>query len=255
MIRFFRTLRQRLLAENRFNKYLLYAIGEILLVVIGILMALQINTWRESKINKSLKDAYLASFKRDLAADTLLLKALNEDMQKDIEYHLGLYSRISSETATKDTLIKILRKEYSPYFNPSNAYNTATFERINANGHFDLLDSTLGVAILKHRARQVQVTGMLDKNIQAMFNTFERSLQEFPNVPDTTAYGYPLFTNPIGKLEKKFWENSDENDLYATLSALLIMKLQQETIIVGVRKQMVGFTRELLSKLNEGAGN
>ena len=40
MIRFFRTLRQRLLAENRVSRYLLYAIGEIVLVVIGILIAL-----------------------------------------------------------------------------------------------------------------------------------------------------------------------------------------------------------------------
>ena len=43
MIRFFRKIRQRLLTENKFSKYLIYAIGEILLVVIGILIALNIN--------------------------------------------------------------------------------------------------------------------------------------------------------------------------------------------------------------------
>ncbi len=47
MIKFFRHIRQRLIRENRFSKYLLYAIGEIILVVIGILIALQINTWNE----------------------------------------------------------------------------------------------------------------------------------------------------------------------------------------------------------------
>ncbi|MDX1333967.1 MAG: DUF6090 family protein [Robiginitalea sp.] len=49
MIRFFRTIRQRILTENKFNKYLLYAIGEILLVVVGILLALQIDTWNEQQ--------------------------------------------------------------------------------------------------------------------------------------------------------------------------------------------------------------
>ena len=49
MLRFLRRVRQRLLAENGFRKYLLYAIGEILLVVIGILIALQINNWNEEK--------------------------------------------------------------------------------------------------------------------------------------------------------------------------------------------------------------
>jgi len=47
MIKFFRRIRQKLLRENQFSKYLLYAIGEILLVVIGILIALQINNWNE----------------------------------------------------------------------------------------------------------------------------------------------------------------------------------------------------------------
>ena len=45
MIKFFRKIRQQLLAENRLGKYLIYALGEIVLVVIGILIALQINNW------------------------------------------------------------------------------------------------------------------------------------------------------------------------------------------------------------------
>jgi hypothetical protein len=52
MIRFFRKIRQKLLTENKFSKYVLYAIGEIVLVVIGILIALSINNWNEQhKIN------------------------------------------------------------------------------------------------------------------------------------------------------------------------------------------------------------
>lgn len=47
MIKFFRKIRQTLLTENKFSKYLLYAIGEIVLVVIGILIALQLNTWKD----------------------------------------------------------------------------------------------------------------------------------------------------------------------------------------------------------------
>lgn len=53
MIKFFRRIRQRLLTESKFGQYLIYAIGEIVLVVIGILMALQINNWNaEQKIKK-----------------------------------------------------------------------------------------------------------------------------------------------------------------------------------------------------------
>jgi hypothetical protein len=49
MIKFFRKIRQQLLIENKFSKYLLYAIGEIVLVVIGILIALSINNWNEKR--------------------------------------------------------------------------------------------------------------------------------------------------------------------------------------------------------------
>ena len=66
MIKFFRKIRQDMINENRASKYLLYAIGEIVLVVIGILIALQINNWNESRkeneeeivILKSLKKKY-----------------------------------------------------------------------------------------------------------------------------------------------------------------------------------------------------
>ncbi len=49
MIKFFRKIRQKTLTENKFSKYLLYAIGEIILVVIGILIALQVNNWNEKR--------------------------------------------------------------------------------------------------------------------------------------------------------------------------------------------------------------
>ncbi|WP_223033794.1 DUF6090 family protein [Hanstruepera marina] len=66
MLKFFRRIRQNLLAENKTGKYLKYAIGEIILVVIGILIALQINNWNETrkteveeqKILKQLKNEY-----------------------------------------------------------------------------------------------------------------------------------------------------------------------------------------------------
>ncbi len=49
MIKFFRKIRQRLLIENKFNKYLLYATGEIVLAVIWILIALSLNKWNEKQ--------------------------------------------------------------------------------------------------------------------------------------------------------------------------------------------------------------
>jgi hypothetical protein len=65
MLPFFRRLRQNLLARNKFSKYLLYAIGEILLVVIGILIALQVNTWNEKRVEKTEEQAILRQLKTE----------------------------------------------------------------------------------------------------------------------------------------------------------------------------------------------
>jgi len=59
MIKIFKGIRQQLLTENKFSKYLLYAIGEIILVVIGILIALSINNWNEAGKNRLLEQSYL----------------------------------------------------------------------------------------------------------------------------------------------------------------------------------------------------
>ena len=69
MIKFFRKIRQRLVIEDKFSKYLLYAIGEIILVVIGILIALQINNWNEKQKNKQQELIILENILQDLKND------------------------------------------------------------------------------------------------------------------------------------------------------------------------------------------
>lgn len=69
MIKFFRKIRRKLLSENKFSKYLIYAIGEIILVVIGILIALQINNWNENRILLSKENHYLIEISTNLETD------------------------------------------------------------------------------------------------------------------------------------------------------------------------------------------
>jgi len=70
MIKLFRNIRQNLVTQdksvNRTTNYFKYAIGEIVLVVIGILIALQINNWNSNRIQKQKESIYLANIKRDL---------------------------------------------------------------------------------------------------------------------------------------------------------------------------------------------
>ena len=107
MITFFRKIRQKLLSENTFSKYLIYAIGEIFLVVIGILIALQINNWNENRIKTNKEIVILKEVQRDLRRD------LENQFIPCIEYYTSasesydfLQSRFyeSSETVFSDSI-------------------------------------------------------------------------------------------------------------------------------------------------------
>ncbi|MGD1947912.1 MAG: DUF6090 family protein [Croceivirga sp.] len=104
-----RKLRQKLLSENKFSKYLLYAIGEIVLVVIGILIALQINNWSEQQKTKEKELNYLSLLRQEMAGNlhTLQLekKVLN-DFLTSLKQLLKLYANPDS-TITNKGLSKI----------------------------------------------------------------------------------------------------------------------------------------------------
>jgi len=73
MPRFFKLKKLKLFSENKFGKYALYALGEILLVVVGILIALQINNWNEGKKQERLLAGIFQNVSYDLERDTLLM--------------------------------------------------------------------------------------------------------------------------------------------------------------------------------------
>jgi len=119
MIKLFRNLRQNLLQEGKITKYLKYAIGEIFLVVIGILIALQINNWNESRKHKIAESEFLAGIKSDLNDDKTFIEfvlniikpkievynQLNKDVQLDYMDHkmeidslLGTYLFVGQRT-------------------------------------------------------------------------------------------------------------------------------------------------------------
>ena len=83
MIKFFRHIRKQLLTENKFSKYLLYAIGEIVLVVIGILLALNINNRNQQQINDAEITSILKEIQQDLVSDVELSKQIFDRFIKD----------------------------------------------------------------------------------------------------------------------------------------------------------------------------
>ena len=105
MIKFFRKIRQKLLTENKFSKYLLYAIGEIALVVIGILIALSVNDWNESRKTLLQDSEFLNNMRVELSVDILALRerkshyqSINNQIKNTIKlFESGVQSLTSDE--------------------------------------------------------------------------------------------------------------------------------------------------------------
>ena len=75
MIRLFRKIRNKLLSENRYGIYVLYAAGEIVLVMVGILLALQIDNSNEARKDRNTEEQYLERLLHDLQNDTIYFES------------------------------------------------------------------------------------------------------------------------------------------------------------------------------------
>jgi len=108
MIKFFQKIRYNLMSENKTGKYFKYAIGEIVLVVIGILIALSINNWNEKRVNHNKIADYIHGMKDDLVTDRFILTEYIDDLEKSNLQRKQLLNHENYFLFTIDSLEKSL---------------------------------------------------------------------------------------------------------------------------------------------------
>ncbi len=134
MIKFFRHIRKDLMEKNKTGKYFKYAIGEIVLVVIGILIALQINNWNEGRKQKMQIHTNILSIAKDISIDTLEQNRTAKSLQREIDAGKNLIAIMESETHyVSDSLAFIL--DFNTF---TTVYNypeqTNTWKLLNSSG-------------------------------------------------------------------------------------------------------------------------
>lgn len=139
MIKFFRRIRHRLVSENKFSKYLLYAIGEIILVVIGILIALSINNWNEDRKAEIEERDILQSLQLDLSDDVNVL-------QYQLDFKKGMIDsyKICLDILSEKTVAT--KEEFMNHFSSilqvgSVKLNLTTFNNLQTTGQIRLIKS------------------------------------------------------------------------------------------------------------------
>ena len=183
MIKFFRKIRQRQLSESKFNKYLLYAIGEIILVVIGILIALQINNWNELRKKRILKNEYTTSLIADLKNDTTQINAKVKSIVKNLQSFTSAKDSINNGyIKSVEDFERLYRNNVLEISNTINTYNTNTFNVLVSNGNIDLFDNQLREEIMELNRLQKFEYEVSNFNREILFTTIENSLRKYPTV-------------------------------------------------------------------------
>lgn len=195
MIKFFSTIRKKLASENKVAPYLRYAIGEIILVMIGILLALQVNNWNTQRLNK--------------IEETSILFQLREEYKGKLE---ELNQKVAIRNVMIDGSGKILENIYNENYDLpidslniylGQSYLTPTYDASNAVTE-ELLNSGKLYLISNKNLRKLvsEWNGQLDKLIeeeQFLVNSYLSSIDS-----------YMSKTYPIGNLVNPFLDTSSD---------------------------------------------
>ncbi len=161
MIKFFRKIRQKLLSENKFSEYLIYAIGEIVLVVIGILIALQINNWNQNRLNEDLESLYYERLLDDVREEEQILEA-TINYSKQVSFHakkaIAVFENsIDAEINPVDNLIDMYQA--SQLVDSYSA--SSTFKELIASGQINLIrNDSLKTALIRYYDTEWSETGV-----------------------------------------------------------------------------------------------
>lgn len=122
MIRFFRNIRKQLFSENKISKYLLYALGEIVLVVVGILIALQLNNWSQQNKDREREQLILRQLNTEFQNNKRLFDLGKNTYQTKLEACNKIISFFPlPEEQKADSIIKYFQGVFQSYmYNPSN---------------------------------------------------------------------------------------------------------------------------------------
>jgi competence protein ComGC len=168
MIPFFRRIRKKMADENKPIKYMRYAVGEIVLVVIGILIALQVNNWNEDRIEQNRIKKYAKSLIKDLQNDIEMMEVSRN--QAEISFKsIDSLRRYVNETETEklsNSVLFVLTRDimYRPY-----KWNRSTLDELKSSG---------GLRFISNDS--------LAKKIVA-YETFSRHLDEDYNADNVNA--------------------------------------------------------------------
>jgi len=207
MIKFFRKIRQDLLSGGKIGKYLKYAIGEIILVVIGILIALSINNWNEERKAFTKSKNYLTEILRDLETDIIKFERGINLLSRTIQKEKWALRKTDYATTSVDSLIDSFGGWYFNY-----RINDRTFQKIQNNGDSKLIgfDSLMNNITIYYTEIKKMSDSDVDWDIKEVTErqTYLKDLEEYIEISN---YQMRLYSGDAVEQEFVMMQDSLEN--------------------------------------------
>jgi hypothetical protein len=249
----FRNIRKQLASENKTAAYLRYALGEILLVVIGILIALQVNNWNENRKDHIREVQYLNNLKQDLEQ-----QVVNIDAQLDFEKRIVKISNSLIKTYNanqrfpeeSDVFLKISNIAPRKTFRSVNA----TFSDMESSGALNLItDPVLRKEIINYYQDNIDIKQILDKTLftTSKYNHLIYKLLKInKNVFDVDTLAN--VSNPELYKHLYSWINESQNQT-ALLNSIIFrenLSIAHIAVMSPAKEQTLRLIKEINAQLN-----
>lgn len=254
MIKFFRKIRHRLLSENKFSKYLLYAIGEIILVVIGILIALQINNWNENRKLEKSKHKLMLAIKKELTTNKAKMETyLTELHECNTKFNQLVRFSVGDYEITTDSLKYYLSGMV--YGRTLSIFNSVREEAINS-GKFELLSDSLKQSLSLLKDYTDSRNSIQNKSIDLISYENDLSVDELiaslymtPVVPDELTVQPKIPVHPEYSLEGPQLVNLVKKpETYLTLNRIYFKHVADE---VWVKHGLIAVTDKTIKLIDK----
>lgn len=242
MIKFFSKIRYKLAAENKATKYFRYAIGEIVLVVIGILIALQINNWNEKRHQNNKRQDYYHQLLDDLNRDLKFTNSIINEFEDYNQNYLANLENYTEKDISLDKLYDILIK--LKITSSALTFNSSTMESLLNSGDIGLIDPVL-------RNKLIDLKRLQDLTIKRFDFTNEGKNQIVQNA--SLIMGSPQMQEKLKKqsqLESLKMKNK-MSELILVLEATHRWKYLSQVEAVDRLKQMQTELRDVIKLIDE----
>jgi len=196
LIGFFRKIRQQLIGESKISKYLLYALGEILLVVIGILIALQVNNWNQERLATIKAISYHERIIEDL---DIFISETERAMERSTSIRNMILETIGILESKKlpEDKIRIFERVNHFYHNfPFRNSSLSTVTEMRSNGELDLIRNLDLRKKLIQMEQDILSTDEIYKSIgthiQEQVSYVDQYVRSIPDTSSFTASGFQV---------------------------------------------------------------